>query len=92
MQHYRGVLQRHIFATVLQLPLLLHEPLIFFDEKAIFEDVVEFHVHGSTAIVNKLLKNISKMEFTRIAEPGEFTRRALENGKMDLAQVEGLRT
>ena len=54
------------------------------------EDVVEFHVHGSTAIVNKLLKNINKMEFTRIAEPGEFTRRALENGKMDLAQVEGL--
>ena len=54
------------------------------------EDVVEFHVHGSTAIVNKLLKNISKMEFTRIAEPGEFTRRALENGKMDLAQIEGL--
>ena len=54
------------------------------------EDVVEFHVHGSTAIVNKLLKNISKMEYTRIAEPGEFTHRALENGKMDLAQVEGL--
>ncbi|XAT59392.1 tRNA uridine-5-carboxymethylaminomethyl(34) synthesis GTPase MnmE [Rhodobacteraceae bacterium Araon29] len=54
------------------------------------EDVVEFHVHGSTAIVNKLLKNISKIEFTRIADPGEFTRRAMENGKMDLSQVEGL--
>lgn len=54
------------------------------------EDVVEFHVHGSTAIVNKVLKNINKIKFTRLAEPGEFTRRALENGKMDLAQVEGL--
>ncbi|MBT6532573.1 MAG: tRNA uridine-5-carboxymethylaminomethyl(34) synthesis GTPase MnmE [Marinovum sp.] len=54
------------------------------------EDIVEFHVHGSTAVVSKLLKNINKIENTRIAEPGEFTRRALENGKMDLAQVEGL--
>ena len=36
------------------------------------------------------MKNINKNENTRIAEPGEFTRRALENGKMDLAQVEGL--
>ena len=54
------------------------------------EDVVEFHVHGSTAVVNKLLKNISKIEFTRIADPGEFTRKAMENGKMDLSQVEGL--
>ena len=54
------------------------------------EDIVEFHVHGSTAVVSKLLKNINKNENARIAEPGEFTRRALENGKMDLAQVEGL--
>ena len=54
------------------------------------EDVVEFHVHGSTVIVSKILKNIIKNPNIRLAEPGEFTRRALENGKMDLAQVEGL--
>ena len=54
------------------------------------EDVVEFHVHGSTVIVSKILKIIVKNVNVRLAEPGEFTRRALENGKMDLAQVEGL--
>lgn len=66
--------------------------VIFFSAPHSFtgEDVVEFHVHGSTAIVTKILKNINKNEFIRMAEPGEFTRRALENGKMDLAQVEGL--
>ena len=54
------------------------------------EDVVEFQVHGSTASVNAMLQNLSDMDGLRMAEPGEFTRRALENSKMDLAQVEGL--
>ncbi|WP_136443409.1 tRNA uridine-5-carboxymethylaminomethyl(34) synthesis GTPase MnmE [Pacificoceanicola onchidii] len=54
------------------------------------EEVVEFQVHGSLAVVSALLDFLSRMEGLRIAEAGEFTRRALENGKMDLTQVEAL--
>lgn len=54
------------------------------------EDVVEFQAHGSPATVKALLAAISATGLARIAEPGEFTRRALENDRMDLAQVEGL--
>ncbi len=54
------------------------------------EDVAELQIHGSTASVNAVLRYLSEMDGLRMAEPGEFTRRALENGKMDLAQVEGL--
>ncbi|MHA1544405.1 MAG: tRNA uridine-5-carboxymethylaminomethyl(34) synthesis GTPase MnmE [Alphaproteobacteria bacterium] len=53
------------------------------------EDVVELHVHGSPAIINKLSDVLSDLGL-RPAEPGEFTRRAFENGKMDLTQAEGL--
>ncbi len=54
------------------------------------EDVVEFHIHGSMAVINAVLKRLSQISSLRPAEPGEFTRRALENGRLDLAQVEGL--
>ena len=54
------------------------------------EDVVEFHLHGSTAIVAAVLAALGRIDGLRLAEPGEFTRRALENGCLDLAQVEGL--
>ncbi len=54
------------------------------------ENIVEFHVHGSTAVVSAVLGALSKIDGLRPAEPGEFTRRALENGRLDLAQVEGL--
>lgn len=54
------------------------------------EDVVEFHVHGSIAVVRALLTVLGEFSNTRLAEPGEFSRRALENEKMDLAQIEGL--
>lgn len=54
------------------------------------EDVCEFHVHGSSAVVATVLKTLRSLDGLRMAEPGEFTRRALENGKLDLAQVEGL--
>ena len=53
------------------------------------EDVVEFHLHGSVAVVSAVLRELGGGQ-ARLAEPGEFTRRALENDKMDLAQVEGL--
>lgn len=54
------------------------------------EDVAELQVHGSTATVAAILSELGRHQGLRMAEPGEFTRRALENGKMDLAQVEGL--
>lgn len=54
------------------------------------EDVLEIHTHGSVAVVNRLLRVLGDMSGLRLAEAGEFTRRALENGCMDLAQVEGL--
>lgn len=54
------------------------------------EDVVEFHMHGSVAVVRSVLDILSAQDGARMADPGEFTRRALENGKLDLAQVEGL--
>ena len=54
------------------------------------EDVVEFHLHGSTAVVSSVLRVLGGFDNLRPAEPGEFTRRALENNKLDLTQVEGL--
>ncbi|MEH6750637.1 MAG: tRNA uridine-5-carboxymethylaminomethyl(34) synthesis GTPase MnmE [Paracoccaceae bacterium] len=54
------------------------------------EQVVEFHLHGSTAVVTAVLRVLSTIPGLRAAEAGEFTRRALENGRLDLAQVEGL--
>ncbi|OAO06642.1 tRNA uridine-5-carboxymethylaminomethyl(34) synthesis GTPase MnmE [Roseovarius indicus] len=50
----------------------------------------EFQVHGSTAVTTALLDELGSMDGLRPAEAGEFTRRALENGMLDLAQVEGL--
>ncbi|TCO73432.1 tRNA uridine-5-carboxymethylaminomethyl(34) synthesis GTPase MnmE [Rhodovulum euryhalinum] len=63
-----------------------------FEEGASFtgEKVVEFHCHGSPATVTAVLRTLGDMDGLRMAEPGEFTRRALENGVLDLAQVEGL--
>jgi tRNA modification GTPase len=54
------------------------------------EDVVEFHLHGSAAIANKLFETARRAARVRPAEPGEFTRRAFVNGKLDLVEVEGL--
>lgn len=53
------------------------------------EDSAEFHVHGGRAVVEALLAALSALGL-RLAEPGEFTRRAFENGKLDLAQAEGV--
>ncbi|MET4387054.1 tRNA modification GTPase [Bradyrhizobium sp. F1.4.3] len=54
------------------------------------EDIAEFHVHGGRAVLSALLAAISAIPNTRAAEPGEFTRRAFENGKLDLTEAEGL--
>ena len=65
---------------------------IYFKSPASFtgEDILELHVHGSTSVISALLKCLSVFEGVRLAEPGEFTRRALNNNKLDLSQAEGL--
>jgi tRNA modification GTPase len=55
------------------------------------EDVLELHVHSGPAIISAILTALSKQPGCRMAERGEFIRRAFEAGRMDLTQVEGLR-
>ena len=54
------------------------------------EDVVELHLHGSLAVIRAVLDVLGGMAGLRLAEPGEFTRRAFRNGRMDLVAAEGL--
>jgi tRNA modification GTPase len=54
------------------------------------EDVAEFHIHGGRAVLASLFAALSAIEDLRAADPGEFTRRAFENGKLDLTEAEGL--
>jgi tRNA modification GTPase len=54
------------------------------------EDVAEFHVHGGRAVLAAVFAALAGFENVRAAEPGEFTRRAFENGKLDLTEAEGL--
>ena len=54
------------------------------------EDIAELHVHGSRAVLAALVAALEQIDGLRAAEPGEFTRRAFENGKIDLTQAEAL--
>ncbi len=54
------------------------------------EDVAEFHVHGGRAVLASLFAALSAFDDVRAAEPGEFTRRGFENGKLDLTEAEAL--
>lgn len=54
------------------------------------EDSAEFHLHGGRAVVDRLLEELSSFPGLRMAEAGEFSRRAFGNGKMDLTEAEGL--
>ena len=54
------------------------------------EDLVELHCHGGRAIVDALLGALGSIDDLREAKPGEFTRRAFENGRIDLTEAEGL--
>jgi tRNA modification GTPase len=72
---------------------LIDEALVLcFPEGGSFtgESVVELHVHGSLAVVSVLLRELGAMPGLRLADPGEFSRRALENDRLDLTQIEGL--
>ncbi|MGX5831576.1 tRNA uridine-5-carboxymethylaminomethyl(34) synthesis GTPase MnmE [Mesorhizobium sp. 43Arga] len=66
--------------------------VMFFPGPASFtgEDVAEFHVHGGRAVVTRMLEIIAGFDGVRHAEPGEFTRRAFLNGKVDLVATEAL--
>ena len=54
------------------------------------EDLAEFHVHGSRAVVSALHSSISKIKNCRLAEPGEFTKIAFQNGKINLLKAESI--
>jgi tRNA modification GTPase len=54
------------------------------------ENIVEFQCHGGRAVVDALLRELGRVEGLRTAQPGEFTRRAFENGRIDLTEAEGL--
>jgi len=54
------------------------------------EDLAEFHVHGSRAVINAMHLAISKIKNCRLAEPGEFTKRAFQNGRINLLKAESI--
>lgn len=66
--------------------------VLYFKSPASFtgEDIVEFHLHGSLAISKLMHKALGRIQGVRIANPGEFSKRAYINGKFDLTQAEGL--
>ena len=69
-----------------------HGLVVFFPGPGSFtgEDVAEFQVHGGRAVAAKMLETIAGFDGVRHAEPGEFTRRAFLNGKLDLVETEAL--
>lgn len=69
-----------------------HGLVLFFPGPGSFtgEDVAEFQVHGSRAVAAKMLETITGFDGVRHAEPGEFTKRAFLNGKLDLVETEAL--
>ena len=54
------------------------------------EDVIELQIHGSMAVIGAVMDSLAQMEDYRLAEPGEFSKRAFYNNKMDLTEAEGL--
>jgi tRNA modification GTPase len=54
------------------------------------EDIAELHIHGGRAVVGRVIDALLSLRGMRLAEPGEFARRAFENGRIDLTEVEGL--
>ncbi len=72
--------------------LLDHGLAAFFPAPHSFtgQDTAEYHLHGGPAVVAAVLDELGRLNGYRLAEPGEFTRRAFDQGKLDLVQVEGL--
>ncbi len=72
--------------------ILDHAMIILFEAPNSFtgENIVEYHLHGGLSVVEGVLQALSRMPNHRLANPGEFTRRAFENGKMDLTSAEAV--
>ena len=91
-----NIIPRHAYFTnlcgIVSRETLDKSLLIYFEAPHSFtgEDVVELHIHGSRAVISSVLKNLSQLENFRLAEPGEFSKRAFYNNKMDLTEAEGL--
>ncbi len=66
--------------------------VLYFKDPASYtgEDTIEYHLHGGRAVIDSVLNALSTLPKHRMAEPGEFTRRAFENGKMDLTEAEAV--
>jgi tRNA modification GTPase len=73
-------------------PLIDRGLVLWFEGPSSFtgEDMAELHVHGGRAVIGAAIDAVLTLPGTRLAEPGEFARRAFENGKLDLTEVEGL--
>jgi tRNA modification GTPase len=73
-------------------PLIDRGLVLWFEGPASFtgEDMAELHVHGGRAVIGAVIDAVLTLPGTRLAESGEFARRAFENGKLDLTEVEGL--
>jgi tRNA modification GTPase len=69
-----------------------HAVILFFKAPLSYtgEDLVEFQLHGGRAVVDGVLQALAKIPGCRMAEPGEFSKRAFENGKMDLTEAEAV--
>lgn len=82
---------RHLFNPITN-SIIDQAIIIIFEAPDSFtgENIVELQIHGSKAIINILLKILASIENYRLANPGEFARRAFLNGKMDLTAAEGL--
>lgn len=79
---------RDVMHPVLWLPnLMLH---VIGPKSFTGEDCCELQVHGGVAVVSAILSALGSISNLRLAKPGEFTRRAFFNGKLDLTEVEGL--
>jgi tRNA modification GTPase len=72
--------------------VLDHSLIIWFPGPASFtgEDMAELQIHGGRAVIEGVFRSLASIEALRPAEPGEFARRAFENGKLDLTEAEGL--
>ena len=94
----REVLPKPRFATIRKFKKINNNELI--DEGILLwfpapnsytgEDMAEFHVHGSKAIVEAIQNSISQIDGCRLAEPGEFTKIAFQNGKLNLIKAESI--
>jgi len=83
LRHFRDL----VTGEVIDQGLLLIFPA---PETATGENIVEFQCHGSRAVVGAILEAMTSLSSVRLAEPGEFTRRAMQNGIFDLSEAEGL--